>query len=513
LHLIACQGSRAATGHAVEFAGPAIEGMSVEGRATLCNMAVEMGAFTGVVAPDATTLRYVREREYAPTGLVDDFDDNDGCPEPMAWTPGTLGDVRVDWRSTEDPEGLREALRKFLTYGFVIVHDSPVRDLAVIEVAERFGKVRDTNFGRHFEVYARPNPEDANDLAYTALRLDPHTDNPYRDPVPGIQLLHCLVNESSGGLSTLADSIAVTDELSRAHPEGFRLLCEVPIRYRFWDRDAELVKRHPMISVSAHGKVTGTHDSPKRDFLPLLPHDQGLAYHEARQLLSKLLVDDRFEYRFTLQSGEAMMFDNNRVDDSNIRFVYGQLARLACQVVVLPGNHDVHDASSVWNRFDFDVAGDHVHGLLSTTGDSVDLDAIGVRVWGRAMTEHAPENYPLDGAPVRRDGHWNIGMAHGQVCDRRIGQGSSPITCDEIRASGFDYLALGHIHVWAEHSEGATKAFYCGSPVAHYAGSGGGKVAVVTLCRRTGVSVASRQVSTVEFSKDASRGFGNGFPW
>lgn len=251
--------------------------------------------------------------EYAPTGLVDDFDDNDGCPEPMAWTSGTLGDVRVDWRSTEDPEGLREALRKFLTYGFVIVHDSPVRDLAVIEVAERFGKVRDTNFGRHFEVYARPNPEDANDLAYTALRLDPHTDNPYRDPVPGIQLLHCLVNESSGGLSTLADSIAVTDELSRAHPEGFRLLCEVPIRYRFWDRDAELVKRHPMISVSAHGKVTGIHYSPKLDFLPLLPHDQVLAYHEARQLLSKLLVDDRFEYRFTLQSGEAMMFDNNRV--------------------------------------------------------------------------------------------------------------------------------------------------------------------------------------------------------
>ena len=70
VHLIARFGSRAATGHAVEFAGPAIGAMSVEGRATVCNMAVEMGAFTGLVAPDERTVRYVRGREYAPTGAL-----------------------------------------------------------------------------------------------------------------------------------------------------------------------------------------------------------------------------------------------------------------------------------------------------------------------------------------------------------------------------------------------------------------------------------------------------------
>ncbi len=70
VHLISRFGSRAATGHAIEFAGRAIDSMSVEGRATLCNMAVEMGAFTGLVAPDARTLRYVRGREYAPTGVL-----------------------------------------------------------------------------------------------------------------------------------------------------------------------------------------------------------------------------------------------------------------------------------------------------------------------------------------------------------------------------------------------------------------------------------------------------------
>lgn len=211
------------------------------------------------------------------------------------------------------------------------------------------------------------------------------------------------------------------------------------------------------------------------------------------------------------------LFDNNRVDDSNIAFVYRQLARLqssSCQVVMLPGNHDVHDATSVWNRFDFDEAGKHVHGLMTHDGVSVTLPDLSARVWGKAMFEHAPENYPLVGAPARHDVHWNIGMAHGQVVEERIGQGSSPITRDEIGASGFDYLALGHIHVWADHSEGETAAYYCGSPVAHYAGSEGGKVAVVTLCPTDGVDVESRQVTVRDKDEvDNTRGYGNGFPF
>lgn len=204
------------------------------------------------------------------------------------------------------------------------------------------------------------------------------------------------------------------------------------------------------------------------------------------------------------------LFDNNRVDDSNIDFVYRQFERLRCPVVMLPGNHDVHDESSVWNRFDFDEAGDHVHGLMAHDGNCVTLDEIGARVWGRAMAEHAPENYPLVGAPERHDRHWNIGMAHGQVCERRVGQGSSPITREEIRTSGFDYLALGHIHVWGDHSEGETVAVYSGSPVAHFAGANGGHVAVVNLCPRDGVRVERRKISRWERVMERSNG---GFPF
>lgn len=66
LHLIGHYGAGAAVGHIVEFAGSAIRAMPMEGRMTLCNMAVEFGAFSGLIAPDQTTFDYLQGREYAP---------------------------------------------------------------------------------------------------------------------------------------------------------------------------------------------------------------------------------------------------------------------------------------------------------------------------------------------------------------------------------------------------------------------------------------------------------------
>ena len=61
-------------------------------------------------------------------------------------------------------------------------------------VAEMFGHVRETNSGRIFDVGSVPSPRN---LAYTEMPLGVHTDNPYRDPVPGLQLLHCLESSAA----------------------------------------------------------------------------------------------------------------------------------------------------------------------------------------------------------------------------------------------------------------------------------------------------------------------------
>lgn len=68
LYLMSKLTTSGATGYFVEYSGPIVENMSMEGRLTLCNLSIEMGARGGLVAPDDITFRYIKGREYAPSG-------------------------------------------------------------------------------------------------------------------------------------------------------------------------------------------------------------------------------------------------------------------------------------------------------------------------------------------------------------------------------------------------------------------------------------------------------------
>jgi 3-isopropylmalate/(R)-2-methylmalate dehydratase large subunit len=68
LGIIGQIGTDGATGHVIEYAGPAVRALSMEGRMTLCNMSIEAGARAGMVAPDETTIAYVAGRQFAPVG-------------------------------------------------------------------------------------------------------------------------------------------------------------------------------------------------------------------------------------------------------------------------------------------------------------------------------------------------------------------------------------------------------------------------------------------------------------
>lgn len=70
LYVIGQIGTAGGTGYAIEFAGSAITDLSMEGRMTVCNMAIEAGARSGMVAVDAKTIEYFRGRPYAPTGVL-----------------------------------------------------------------------------------------------------------------------------------------------------------------------------------------------------------------------------------------------------------------------------------------------------------------------------------------------------------------------------------------------------------------------------------------------------------
>ena len=249
--------------------------------------------------------------EYELSRLAEELEREDGLPREIPWRADlALEAVSVDGRALESDEVRLRAVEVFLTHGLVIIRNLSTDPECILGVARRFGYVRETNFGRLFEVYSRPG---SNDLAYRPLPLGAHTDNPYREPVPGIQLLHCLVNETRGGWSTLVDSLSVAEALQGEDPDGLRLLASTPVRFRFIDANEELVERRPIVQRDASGRMTGVHYSPRLDYLPLLDPVTTRRFQRARRRLSELFADPRFELRFPLGAGELMMFNNSRV--------------------------------------------------------------------------------------------------------------------------------------------------------------------------------------------------------
>jgi gamma-butyrobetaine dioxygenase len=115
------------------------------------------------------------------------------------WSASDYGDgpPSVSWRAYTANDEVRFAcLRQLLTSGFMLLRGVPCRPGAVLAVAGSFGYVRDTNYGQLFDVRIEASPAN---LAFTGLPIGPHTDNPYRDPVPTLQLLHCLANAAGSG--------------------------------------------------------------------------------------------------------------------------------------------------------------------------------------------------------------------------------------------------------------------------------------------------------------------------
>src|SRR5688572_5911406 len=99
LAVIGKVGTAGGTGHAIEFGGSAIREMSMEGRMTVCNMAIEAGARAGMVAVDEKTIAYLRGRPYAPQGEM--FDTAAAYWRTLVSDPGAKFDKVVELDVTQ----------------------------------------------------------------------------------------------------------------------------------------------------------------------------------------------------------------------------------------------------------------------------------------------------------------------------------------------------------------------------------------------------------------------------
>lgn len=99
LYIISRMTTGGATGYFVEYAGEAIRSLSMEGRMTLCNMSIEMGARGGMIAPDETTFAYIKGREYAPKG--DEWDKALAYWRTLHTDDGAVFDAEVHFDATD----------------------------------------------------------------------------------------------------------------------------------------------------------------------------------------------------------------------------------------------------------------------------------------------------------------------------------------------------------------------------------------------------------------------------
>ena len=243
--------------------------------------------------------------------LLNEINQYDVIPNKVAWQANLLKLPYHNYKKFRDSSDLMiKLLTDFHLLGFVIITDLSKNKGEVISFAESLGPVRSTNFGKHFDVISKPNP---NDLAYTSLGLSAHTDNPYRKPIPAIQLLHCISNQAKGGDSTLADGLAIAEYLRKNEKTYFDILTSTEILFRFTDKDVILENWGKLIELDSKNNFKQIRFSGRLDYVPALDHEQLNIFFKARKRLYELCSSKDFVINFRLDSGTLIMFDNHRL--------------------------------------------------------------------------------------------------------------------------------------------------------------------------------------------------------
>lgn len=213
---------------------------------------------------------------------------------------------------SQSRDALGEWLGGIQQYGFAVLSGMPIDPNAVCDVAELFGYVRETNYGRRFDVRADVNPDN---LANTNLGLQAHTDNPYRDPAPTLQLLACLENSVEGGESIVVDGFQAAIRLRSECPEAFHMLSKHRAAFEYaGSGGVQLQSTKPMIELSPDGEII-TISFNNRSAAPFahIPFDEMEAYYDAYRRLATIMEDEAMQVTFRLQPGEMFIVDNTRV--------------------------------------------------------------------------------------------------------------------------------------------------------------------------------------------------------
>ena len=277
-------------------------------------------------APDGHVSRFSRSwlTANAP-GRAEVFDDRSERHRPP-WIAADLGTrpPEVAWPDLHsDGEPRRTALGALLRTGVLLVRDVPTTSAMVLSVAKSFAHVRVTNYGDLFDVRVEAQPVN---LAFTGRAIAPHTDNPYREPVPGIQLLHCL-SSADGGDNVLIDGFAAAGLVREEDRLAFSTLTSTDLTFKYEDSSTLLRASGPIITINAAGDVRAIRWNDRSIQPPSVPPQNVAEVYRALRLFAAILDRPELHLHVTLEPGDCIVFDNTRILHARTAFEGGIGAR------------------------------------------------------------------------------------------------------------------------------------------------------------------------------------------
>jgi len=232
-----------------------------------------------------------------------------GKPKPYLWRSDLQLPVFEYASLMNDHTALLQWLLAVRDIGLTQVRGVPTEPGSLKLIAQRISFIRESNFGVLFNVQSKA---DADSNAYTAFNLPLHTDLPTRELQPGLQFLHCLVNDAEGGESIFVDGFAIADALRSEDPASFQALCEIPVEFRNKDRHSDYRCLAPIIALDALGRVAEIRMANfLRGAFETSVEQMPRLYRAYRRFIA-MTREPRFRLIQRLNAGELWCFDNRR---------------------------------------------------------------------------------------------------------------------------------------------------------------------------------------------------------
>ena len=233
--------------------------------------------------------------------------------EPAPAPPSDSATLTLDTARLDGPLGAL-ALRTLDRTGALVVRGYGTDTEALLDVFCREGlSVIGTHFGRIEDLRTDNTTNSHTDqLGYTDSAVQLHTDQPFLERPPRYQLLHCQRPGDTGGENAVVDGLAAARYLAEVDRPAFELLCSVPVTFHRKQKSFEKVLVSPLLDFDAPGGFR-----LRYSYFTLAPHRLPFArmeaWYRAYNRFARLVRDERHQYRFLLQSGDFLLYDNWRM--------------------------------------------------------------------------------------------------------------------------------------------------------------------------------------------------------